>query len=202
MILRRSGDSPLLNVEFEDGLRGCKNKMRELTSLRTHENCGMKREMLQVVLLAVVDERRVVRQSKAVESEVGLSSFCSITPCMYRWKGQRGPQPFHLGGDEAVTVTMLVVSLDDFPLTLTNNTLEGNTPTIVHTTYDPGFMAPILMECVRAHGGRCEFLNKLPSTRRKQGNTQSTIAPCAVAHWNGLPETQGTVVRLCGLMAP
>ena len=73
---------------------------------------------------------------------------------------------FHLGGDEAVTVTMPVVSLDDFSLTLTDNTTgKVNTPTIVHTTYDPGFMAPILTECVRAHGAMGEFLNQFPDRK-------------------------------------
>ena len=85
---------------------------------------------------------------------------------MYCWKGREAPQPFHLGGDEAVTVTTLVVSLDKFPLTLSDNTTgEGNTLTTVHTTYDPGFIAPILTECVRAHSAMGEFLKKFPDRK-------------------------------------
>ena len=72
---------------------------------------------------------------------------------------------FHLGGEEAVTVTTLVVSLDNFSLTLTDNTTgEGNTLTTVHTTYDPGFMT-ILTECVRAYSVMDEFINKFPDRK-------------------------------------
>ena len=58
------------------------------------------------------------------------------------------------------------MSLDVFSLTLTDITTgEGNTLTTVHTTYDPGFMAPILTECVRAHSAMDEFLNKFPDRK-------------------------------------
>ena len=39
------------------------------------------------------------------------------------------------------------------------------TLTTVHITYDPGFMAPILTECVRAHSAMGEFLNKFPDRK-------------------------------------
>ena len=104
---------------------------------------------------------------EAVESQ--KSTQVSVAPlycaCIVGWD-REAPQPFHLGGDEAVTVTMSNVSLADFSLTLTDNTTrEDNTPTIVHTTYDPGFMAPLLTECVRAHGFMDEFLNKFPDRK-------------------------------------
>ena len=64
-----------------------------------------------------------------------------------------------------VTVTMPSVWLDDFSL---NTTGEGNMLTIVlsddniNTTCNPGFMASILTECVRAHGTMSEFFNTSP----------------------------------------
>ena len=49
---------------------------------------------------------------------------------------------------------------------LTDNTTgEGNTLTTVHTTYDPGFIAPILTECVRAHSAMGEIFNKVPDRK-------------------------------------
>ena len=73
---------------------------------------------------------------------------------------------FHIGGDEAVIVTTLVVSLDNFSLTLKDNTTgEDNTPTTVHTTYDPGFILSILTECVRAHSAMGEFFDKSPDRK-------------------------------------
>ena len=122
-------------------------------------------------------------------------------------RGREAPQPFHLGGDEAVILTTLVVSLDNFSLTLTDNTTgEDNTLTTVHTTYDPGFMAPILTECVRAHSAMGEFFNK--SSDRKNVtfeatdggldrsheslaatfNTKDTVDDCAIycGDWNWL----------------
>ena len=87
MILRRSGDSHLVNFEFEDELQGCKKPLsRDLTGLMTHENSGvachsatadgMKTVMFQVYsAAAVVDERRVASATmdlprcEAVESQ-------------------------------------------------------------------------------------------------------------------------------------
>ena len=71
MILRRNGDSHLVNVEFEDELQGCKKPMsRDLTGLMTHENSGVaghsaaadvdeNSDVAGYSAAAVVDERRV-----------------------------------------------------------------------------------------------------------------------------------------------
>ena len=156
MILRRNGDSHLVNVEFKNGLLGCKKSMlTDLTGLVTHENS----DVAGFSAAAVVDERRVARSTielpscEAVESR--KSAQVAVAPlycaCIIG-RGREAPQPFHLRGD-VVTVTMPVVPLDEFSLNLTDLTAgESNTPTNVHTTYDPGFMVPILTECVRAHG--------------------------------------------------
>ena len=71
---------------------------------------------------AVVDARRVASSTiellrcEAVESQ--KSAQVPVAP-LYCAKivgrGREASQPFHFGGDEAVTVTMPVVSLDDFP---------------------------------------------------------------------------------------
>ena len=55
MVLRRNGDSHLVNVEFKDGLLGCKKSMlRDLTGLVTHKNSDVAGHSAA----AVVDERR------------------------------------------------------------------------------------------------------------------------------------------------
>ena len=170
IILRRNGDSHLVNVEFKDGLLGCKKStLRDVTGLVTHANSGV----LGCSAPAFVDERRVasstieLHRCEAVESQksaqVPVAPLCCA--CIVG-RSREAPQPLHLGGDEAVTATMPVVSLDDFSLTLTDNTTgEGNAPTIVHTTYNPGFMVPILTECVWAHGAMGEFLIKFPDRK-------------------------------------
>ena len=71
---------------------------------------------------AVVDERRVARSTielprcEAVESQksaqVPVAPLCCA--CIVE-RGRQAPQPFYLGGDEAVAVTMPVVSLYVFP---------------------------------------------------------------------------------------
>ena len=156
MILRRNGDSHLVNVEFKDGLLGCKKSMlRDLTGLVTRKNS----DVASHSAAAVVDERRVASTTielyrcKTVEPHTSTQfPFAPLCRACIVGRGREAPQPFHLGGDEAVTVTTLVVSLDNFSLTLTDNTTgKGITLTTVHTTYDPGFIAPILTECVRAH---------------------------------------------------
>ena len=126
MILRKSGDTHLVNVEFKDGLVGCKKSMfRDLTNLVTHENS----DVAGYSAAAVVDERRVASSTielpKCEPVESQKSAQDPVAP-LYRacivGRGREAPQPFHLGGDEAVTATMSVVSLDDFSLTLTDNT--------------------------------------------------------------------------------
>ena len=160
MILRRSGDSHLVNVEFKDGLLGCeKSMLRDLTGLLTHENS----DVAGYFAAAVVDERRVttstIELAKCEAVELQKSAQVPVAPlycaCIVG-RCREAPQHFHLGDDEAVTVTTPVVS---------HTTGEGNTPTIVHATYDAGFMAPILTECVRAHGARCKFLNSFLTAR-------------------------------------
>ena len=60
MILQRNRDSHLVNVEFKDGLLGCKKFMlRDLTGLVTHENS----DVGGYSAAAVVDERRVARST-------------------------------------------------------------------------------------------------------------------------------------------
>ena len=130
-ILRRNGDSHLVNVEFKDGLMGCKKSMsRDVTSLVTHENS----DVAGYSAAAVVGEReRGVASStielprcEAVESQ--KSAQVPVAPlycaCLVG-RSRDAPQPFHLGGVEAVTVTMPVVSLDDFSLTLTQHHWRG-----------------------------------------------------------------------------
>ena len=132
-------------------------------------------------------------------------------------RSREAPQPFHLGGGEAVTVTTLVVSLDNFSLTLTDNTTgEGNTLTTVHTMYDPGFIAPILPECVRAHSAMGEFFNKSPDRKNvtfevtdggldksheplgATFNTKDTVDDCAMycGDWNWLQRHRCSVQGL------
>ena len=106
-------------------------------------------------------------------------------------------------------------------MTLTDNTTgEGNTLTTVHTTYDPGFMAPILTECVRAHSAMGEFLNKFPDSKNvtfeETGggldrsheslgaafNTKDTVDDCAMygGDWNWLQRNRyGVHVWLDGV---
>ena len=171
MILRRSGDSRLVDVEFVDELQECKKPMpRDLTGLMTNENSGV----AGYSAAAVVEARRVASSTielprcEAVESQKSAQVPDAPLYCAFVvGKCREAPKPFHLGGDEAVTVTMPVVSLDDFSQSLSDSTTgEGNTSTIVpsdsNTTYDTGFMAPSLTERVRAHGARCEFFNKFP----------------------------------------
>ena len=71
MILRRNGDSYLVNVEFKDGLLECKkSKVRDVTCLVTQKNS----DVAGYSAAAVVDERRVARSTielprcEAVES--------------------------------------------------------------------------------------------------------------------------------------
>ena len=162
MILQRNGDSHLVNVEFKDGLLGCKKSiLRDLTGLVTHKNSDVAGNSAA----AVVDERRVASSTielyrcETVESHTSTQlPFASLFCACIVGKGREAPQPFHLGGEEAVIVV--------FSLPLTDNTTgEGNTLTTVHTTYDPGFMAPILTEFVRAHSAMGEFLNKFPDRK-------------------------------------
>ena len=64
MILRRNGDSHLVDVEFKDGLLGCKKSMlRDLTGLVKHKNSDVAGHSAA----AVVDERR------ATSSTIDLS---------------------------------------------------------------------------------------------------------------------------------
>ena len=69
MILRRNGDSHLVNVEFEDKLQGCKKPMsRDLTGLMTHKKSGVaghsasadvdETVMLEVILLRLLWMRK------------------------------------------------------------------------------------------------------------------------------------------------
>ena len=119
MILRRNGDSHLVNVEFKDGLLGCKKSMlRDLTGLVTHKNSDVAGHSAA----AVVDERRATSSTielsrcKTVESHTSTQvPFASLCRACIVGRSREAPQPFHLGGEEAVTVTMLVVSLDVFP---------------------------------------------------------------------------------------
>ena len=87
MILRRNGDSHLVNVEFEDELQGCKKPMsRDLACLMTHGNSGVaghsatadvgeNSDVAGYSVAAVVDERRVASSTielprcEAVESQ-------------------------------------------------------------------------------------------------------------------------------------
>ena len=119
-----------MNVEFADELQGCKKPMsRDLTGLMTHENTGV----AGYSAAAVVDARELKVQQ-------------SICPCVELWS-RRSRFKFPLlhcivhvsleRGREAptVTVTMPVVSLDEFSLSLSDSTTgEGNTPTLVHPT--------------------------------------------------------------------
>ena len=141
----------LVNPEYEDELQGFKKPMlRDLTGLLTHENSGVagrsatadvdeNSDVPGYSAAAVVDERRVASSTidlprcEAVESQKSAQVpdaplYCTfVVGC-----GREAPKPFHLGGDEAVTVTMRVVSLDDFSQSLSDSTTgEGNTPTIV-----------------------------------------------------------------------
>ena len=71
MILRRNGDSHLVNDEFGDELQGCKNPMsRDIAGLVTHENSGVARhsatadvdensDVAGYSAAVVLDERRV-----------------------------------------------------------------------------------------------------------------------------------------------
>ena len=65
-------------------------------------------------------------------------------------------------------------------MTLTDNTTgEGNMLTSVlsdnnNTTCNPGFMASILTECVRAHGAMSDFFNKFPD--HKNATVEETDA--------------------------
>ena len=78
--------------------------------------------------------------------------------------------------------------------------------TTVHTTYDPVFRAPVLTECVRAHGAMGEFLNTFPDRKNvtfeatdggldrsheslgAAFNTTDTVDDCAMycGDWNWL----------------
>ena len=111
MILRRNGDSHLVNVEFKDGLLGCeKSMLRDLEGLVTHKNSDVAGHSAA----AVVDERRAA--SSTLWSRTRRPKFL-LLHCVVHvlLEGDReAPQPFHLGGEEAVIVTMLVVSLDFF----------------------------------------------------------------------------------------
>ena len=119
MILRRNGDSHLVNVEFKDGLLGCKKSMlRDLTGLVTHKNSDVAGHSAA----AVVDERRATSSTielsrcKTVESHTSTQvPFASLCRACFVGRSREAPQPFHFGGEESVTVTMLVVSLDVFP---------------------------------------------------------------------------------------
>ena len=118
MILRRNGDSHLVNVEFKDGLLGCKKSMmRDLTGLVTHENSDVAGHSAA----AVVDERRATSSTielsrcETVESHTSTQvPFASLCRACIVGRGREAPQPFHLGGEEAVIVAMLVVLLDVF----------------------------------------------------------------------------------------
>ena len=117
--------------------------LRDFTGLVTHKNSDVAGHSAA----AVVDERRATSSTielsrcETVESHTSTQvPFTSLCRACIVGRSREAPQPFRLSGEEAVTVTMLVVSLDVLPLTLTDNsTGEGNTLTAVHTTYDPGF---------------------------------------------------------------
>ena len=110
MILRRDGDSHLVNVEFKDGLLGCKKPMlRDLTGLVTHKNSDVAGHSAA----AVVDERRATSSTielsrcETVESHTSTQvPFAPLCRACIVGRGREAPQPFHLGGEEAVTVTL------------------------------------------------------------------------------------------------
>ena len=115
-----------MNVEFQDELQECKKPMsRDLTGLMTHENS----DVAGYSAAAVVDARRVasstieLRRCEAVESQKSAQAPAAPLYCAFvvGW-GREAPKPFHLGGDEAVTVTMPVVSLDDVSQSLSDST--------------------------------------------------------------------------------
>ena len=200
MILQRNGDSHLVNVEFKNGLLGCKKSMlRDLTGLVTRKNSDVAGHSAA----AVVDERRAtssrieLSRCEAVESHTSTQvPFAPLCRACIVGRGREAPQHFHIGGDEAVTVTTLVVSLDNFSLTLTDNTTgEDNTPTTVHTTYDPGFILSILTECVRAHSAMGEFFDKSPD--RKNVTFEATDGGLDRSHESlGHPQYEGHSRRL------
>ena len=108
-----------MNVEFKNGLLGCKKSMmRDLVTRKNSDVAGHS-------AAAVVDERRAtssrieLSRCEAVESHTSTQvPFAPLCRACIVGRGREAPQHFHIGGDEAVTVTTLVVSLDTFSLTL------------------------------------------------------------------------------------
>ena len=157
---------------------------RDLTGLVTHENSGVagnsatsdvdeNSDVAGYAAAAVVDVRRVASSTielprcETVESQKLVQVPVAPLYCAcFVGRGSEAPQPTHLSGDEAVTVTMPVVLLDDFSLTFLDNTTgEDNMLTIVlsdnnNTTCNLGYMASVLTECVRVHGAMSELFNK------------------------------------------
>ena len=93
--------------------------LRDFTGLVTHKNSDVAGHSAA----AVVDERRATSSTielsrcETVESHTSTQvPFVSMCLACIVGRGREAPQPFHLGGEEAVIVTMLVVSLDDFSL--------------------------------------------------------------------------------------
>ena len=137
----------------------------------------MKTVMLQVLLLQLLwmREELQLQQSNCPGAKLWSRRSWFKFPLLHcvvhvslEGAEREAPQPPHLGGDEAVTVTMLVVLLDDFSLTFSDNTTgEDNMLTIVlsdnnNTTCNLGFTTSVLTECVRAHDVMSEFFVKFP----------------------------------------
>ena len=105
MILRRNGDSHLVNVEFKDGLLGCKKSMlRDLEGLVNHKNSDVAGHSAA----AVMDEKRAT--SSTLWSPTRRPKFL-LLHCVVHVLLEGAEKLHNL---EAVTVTMLVVSLDVF----------------------------------------------------------------------------------------
>ena len=96
--------------------------------------------MWQVILLLLLWMREELKVQQSICPDVELWSRRSrfkfpLLHCIVHVSLERSREA------PTVTVTMPVVSLDDFSLSLSDSpTGEGNTPTLVHPTYDPGFL--------------------------------------------------------------
>ena len=188
MILRRDGDSRLVNVEFKSELQWCKSPMlRDLTGLVTHENSGWAghsatadvdedSDVAGYSAAAIEDEKRAASSTielpscEAVESHTSTQvPFASLCRACIVGRGREAPQPFHLGGAVSVSVTTPIESLEILSPCLKDRTSgEDNTHTIVpsdsNTMSNLG-LASILTEDVRVHGAWSEFLNKFPDRK-------------------------------------
>ena len=160
--------------------KGARNPCREMT----HENSGWaghsatadadeESDVAGYSATAIVDERRVASLTielpscEAVESltstQVPSASLCRT--CIVG-RGREVPQPFRLGGDEAVTVTTPIESLENLSPCLKDSTSgEDNTHNIVpsdsRTMSNLGLVST-LTEDVRVHGAWSAFFNKCP----------------------------------------